>query len=70
MLFLQGTRDPFGSPDEMQALVARLPHAALSLVEGGDHSLVLSRARGASGAPDDLMHTTADWMRSLARGPR
>jgi predicted alpha/beta-hydrolase family hydrolase len=70
MLFLQGTRDPFGSPDEMQALVARLPQATLSLVDGGDHSLVLSRARAGSGAPDDLIRATADWMRSLARGPR
>lgn len=43
MLFLHGTRDPFGTPDEMQALVASLPTAALHLIDGGDHSLVVKR---------------------------
>jgi predicted alpha/beta-hydrolase family hydrolase len=39
MLFVQGTRDPFGSPEEMRALVATLPNATLEIIEGGDHSL-------------------------------
>jgi len=43
MLFLQGTRDPFGTPDEMQSLAASLPLATLHLIEGGDHSLVATK---------------------------
>ena len=39
MLFLHGSRDPFGSPEEMQSLAAALKGARLHLVEGGDHSL-------------------------------
>jgi predicted alpha/beta-hydrolase family hydrolase len=49
MLFLQGTRDPFGSPDELRALVETLPRATLHLVEGGDHSLVATKRADPSG---------------------
>jgi predicted alpha/beta-hydrolase family hydrolase len=38
MLFISGTRDPFGTPRELRALTKKL-HASLSLVESGDHSL-------------------------------
>ena len=40
MLFLHGTRDPFGSVEEMTALVESLPTARLEILDGGDHSLV------------------------------
>jgi len=40
MLFLHGTRDPFGSPDELRELTASLPAATLEIIEGGDHSLI------------------------------
>ena len=53
MLFLHGTRDPFGSPDEMRELVASLPNATLHLIDGGDHSLVVKRAR-TSGASSEV----------------
>lgn len=53
MLFLHGTRDPFGSPEEMRALVEGLPHATLELVEGGDHSLVTPKRQDSSGAGRD-----------------
>jgi len=65
LLFLHGTRDPFGSPDEMQALADRLPGATLSLVDGGDHSLVAGRGRGTTAAPDAAVRIAADWMRGL-----
>ena len=45
MLFLHGTRDPFGTPEEMRELVASLPTATLHLVDGGDHSLIVRRTR-------------------------
>ncbi len=43
MLFLSGTRDPFGSPAELIELAGRLPSAVLESLEGGDHSLVASK---------------------------
>jgi predicted alpha/beta-hydrolase family hydrolase len=49
MLFLHGTRDPFGSPEEMQALAEGLPIATLHLIEGGDHSLVSTKRADPSG---------------------
>jgi hypothetical protein len=66
MLFLHGTRDPFGSPEEMRALADRLSGATLALADGGDHSLVAGRGRGAPGAPDVVVTIAAAWMRGLA----
>jgi len=39
MLFLQGTRDSFATPDLLQQTIASLPTARLVEIEGGDHSL-------------------------------
>jgi len=49
MLFLHGSRDPFGSPDEMRGLVDTLPNATLEVFEGGDHSLGGSKRNDKSG---------------------
>jgi len=39
-LFVQGTKDPFGSPEEMQGAIRAIPAAsALSLVDGAGHDL-------------------------------
>jgi predicted alpha/beta-hydrolase family hydrolase len=47
MLFVQGTRDPFGAPDELRPVVDGLWRGSrLFLVEGGDHSLALPKSRG------------------------
>lgn len=51
--FVQGTRDPFGSPQEMQAAIALIPGAAeLKLLEGAGHDL-----KG-----DDRLSTIAGWV--------
>ena len=40
-LFIHGTKDPFGTPEEMEAAVKLIPAATrLVLVEGGAHGLV------------------------------
>ena len=65
MLFLHGTRDPFGTPEEMQALTANLPAAALHLIDGGDHSLVVKRKDGADSV-ERAVQVAADWMRRTA----
>jgi predicted alpha/beta-hydrolase family hydrolase len=63
MLFLHGTRDPFGTPEEMTALVASLPSATLHVVDGGDHSLVVRRRANPDG--DSVEHAVAvaaEWL--------
>jgi predicted alpha/beta-hydrolase family hydrolase len=42
MLFVQGSKDAFGTPDELRAFIDVLPSAcALHVVEGGDHSFAV-----------------------------
>lgn len=60
MLFVHGTRDPFGSKEEMRELIDELPTSTLNLVEGGDHSLVTGRGKPVSAAVLDYVR---DWMR-------
>jgi predicted alpha/beta-hydrolase family hydrolase len=47
MLFIQGSRDAFGSADELRATIKKhhLP-ATLHIVEGGDHSLKIPKTVG------------------------
>jgi predicted alpha/beta-hydrolase family hydrolase len=48
MLFVQGSRDAFGTPAELEPFVAPLASRGTRLfpIEGADHSLVLPRSRG------------------------
>jgi predicted alpha/beta-hydrolase family hydrolase len=62
MLFLHGTRDPFGTPEEMQALTASLPAATLHLIDGGDHSLVVKRKDGADSV-ERAVAVAAEWIK-------
>jgi predicted alpha/beta-hydrolase family hydrolase len=44
MLFVQGSRDAFGTTDELRAVIQRLQlPATLYAIEGGDHSLKVSK---------------------------
>ena len=54
MLFLSGTKNPFGTPDEFRELVAGLSRATLELFDGGDHS-IQTRKRG-----EDLVASAID----------
>lgn len=40
ILFVQGERDTFGTPDELEPFVAPLPRATLQPVKGARHRLV------------------------------
>ena len=63
MLFLHGTRDPFGSPEEMEPLVASLKGATLRLCDGGDHSLVASKKQDPKGELlSSALDSAAEWM--------
>ena len=44
MLFVQGTRDAFGTPAELTPILNQLaPQPTLHVIEGGDHSFKISR---------------------------
>jgi len=66
MLFVQGSRDPFGTPDELQPVIAPLdPPAELYAIEGGDHSF---KVRKRSGVRQEDVHRSvqdriAAWLR-------
>jgi predicted alpha/beta-hydrolase family hydrolase len=49
MLFVQGTRDAFGTPDELREVITRLRiPATLHLIDGGDHSFKVPKSSGLS----------------------
>jgi len=65
MLFLHGARDGFGSPEEMQTLVAGLSNAQLEIIAGGDHSLLNSKRSDPEGRSlEHAMDVAARWMKS------
>ena len=64
MLFVQGSRDTFGTPDELRPVLAECPRAELRVVEGGDHSF---RMRGKGAPPAAAVHAEVqdgivDWI--------
>jgi len=67
MLFLHGTRDPFGTPDEMRALAAQLPLATLEIIAGGDHSLQApARSDPAGTSVERAVDLAAAWIAAHA----
>ena len=70
MLFIQGSRDTFGTPAELKPILARLtPPPTLHSVDGGDHSVKLSGKTSDSQAAlyDELCDLIIDW---IAQNPR
>ena len=68
MLFVQGTRDALGAPDEIKPFVKNLrPAAKIHEIEGGDHSFKAPKKLGLS--QDEIFETAMDeidqWVRSL-----
>jgi uncharacterized protein len=67
MLFVQGSRDAFGTVEEIRGLLPSLQRAALHEVAGGDHSFRVA-GRGAP-RPDAVLATVLDavalWMRGI-----
>lgn len=45
-LFCSGTRDNFGTPEQLEAAVALVPGATLHLLEGADHGFAVLKASG------------------------
>jgi uncharacterized protein len=67
MFFVQGSRDAFGTPDELRTIIKRdrLP-ATLNEIEGGDHSFKVPKSAGVSQQEvyEMIMEETALWARS------
>jgi predicted alpha/beta-hydrolase family hydrolase len=63
MLFLQGSKDPFGTPAIRDAVIGKLPTATLHLVEGGGHSLERSRSDDARDVAASFAPLVASFMR-------
>jgi uncharacterized protein len=67
MLFVQGSRDAFGTVAELGLALAGLsPAPTLHVVTGGDHSLKVSRdPRAQAAVYDDVQRTIVAWMTAL-----
>ena len=46
MLFIQGSRDTFGGPEELHPILSALPNARLWVVDAGDHSFKIPKQVG------------------------
>ncbi len=69
MLFVQGSRDTFGTPSELKPILASLsPLPTLHHVEGGDHSFKVAgrdaKARQAA-VYADIQDSIAEWIREV-----
>ena len=70
MLVVQGSRDTFGTSDELRPVFGALvPAATLHVIEQGDHSFKVPRAGAAGQAAIDtsIRRTVAEWMTDLIR---
>ena len=66
MLFLQGSRDTFATPDLLEGVVSRIgASAVLEWIDGGDHSFaVAGKKRSADEVGASLAATVANFMRT------
>jgi predicted alpha/beta-hydrolase family hydrolase len=64
MLFVQGSRDTFGTPEELRPVVDRLGgRATLVVVEGGDHSFAVPKSAGSrEQVLESVLERLSKWM--------
>ena len=67
-LIIQGTRDPFGGPDEVKDAVfegGATPPIEIIPVEGGDHSFAVlkSSGRDQTAVHNDILDAVAEWIK-------
>jgi hypothetical protein len=67
MLFVQGSRDALGDAVEIRKVVRRLPHAALHVVRGGDHSLAILARDGGAAKQEPALEAAADAIAAFVR---
>jgi len=70
MLFVQGSRDSFGTPDELWPIIKRLKATAdLCVVEGGDHSFKVPKqaAKTQEQVYESVLDDIQRWLRANVR---
>jgi len=70
MLFVQGSRDAFGTPSELEPVLAALsPRATLHVVEGGDHSFKIGKKDPARQLAllSEAHRTIVEWIRAVTQ---
>jgi hypothetical protein len=65
MLFVQGSRDAFGTSEEIRTLLPQLQRAELFEVTGGDHSFKVSGSKG-DGTVVAILDEVGRWIKSVA----
>ena len=68
MLFVQGSRDAFGTPDELAPIMRSLEAPArLRVVEGGDHSFKVAKKAALSQEEvyEFILDEIEQWLRAL-----
>lgn len=70
MLFVQGSRDTFGTPSELKPILARLtPLPTLHAVDGGDHSFKVAgrdAKQKQAAVYEEVQRTIDEWVGSTA----
>jgi uncharacterized protein len=69
MLFVQGSRDTFGTPEELRPILATLKAPAeLTVIEDGDHSFKVRKTAPLSQAAvfDFILDAVERWLRALS----
>ena len=67
MLFIQGSKDPFGTSEEIKAIIKKHKlHATLYVIEGGDHSFKVPKSTGVSQSEvyESMMEKIVEWLKS------
>ncbi len=70
MLVIQGSRDAFGTPDELHPVFDPLaPPCTVHVIDGGDHSFKVPRAgtERQAATDDEIRRTAVRWMEDIAR---
>jgi predicted alpha/beta-hydrolase family hydrolase len=70
MLVIQGSRDTFGTPEELRPAFEPLsPPAAIHVIEGGDHSFKVAgaNAQRRAAVDEEVTRTATEWMLGVMR---
>ena len=68
LLFVQGSRDAFGTPDEIRSATSKMKlRSQFHVVEGGDHSFKVPKSAGISQQEvyEKVMDEIVEWVRAL-----
>jgi predicted alpha/beta-hydrolase family hydrolase len=71
LLFVQGTRDPFGTPAELAPIIDALgANATLLPVDGGEHSFKIARKDAQADVYTRVQEAIVTWTRAIAAAKR